>query len=98
MADFWFNRMSEYWVMPLQLDLAEHVRRAKLQVVQTGTFGPMFYGLADDAEIDRNWAGMPLLGIEENLALAAERIPQIQAAGAKVVAQMSLGWHYGDHE
>ena len=98
MADFWFNRMSEYWVMPLQLDLAEHVRRAKLQVVQTGTFGPMFYGLADDAEIDRNWAGMPLLGIEENLALAAERIPQIQAAGAKVVAQMSLAWHYGDHE
>ncbi len=98
MKDFWFNRMAEYWVMPQHLDLVEHVSRAKLQVVQTGTFGPMFYGLADDAGVDRNWPGMPLVGIEENLALAAECIPQIQAAGAKVVAQMSLGWHYGDHE
>ncbi len=86
MTDFWFNRMAEYWVMPLHVDLAEHVSRAKLQVVQTGTFGPMFYGLADDAGVDRNWPGMLLVGIEENLALAVECIPKIQAAGAKVVA------------
>ena len=98
MTDFWFNRMAEYWVMPLHMDLAEHVSRANLQVVQTGTFGPMFYGLADDTGVDRNWPGMPLVGIEENLALALECIPKIQAAGAKVVAQMSLGWHYGDYE
>ena len=98
MTDFWFNRMAEYWVMPLQLDLAEHVRRARLQVVQTGTFGPMFYGLAEDPDVDRNWSGMPLVGIAENLALAAERIPQWQAAGARVVGQISLGWHYGDHQ
>ena len=66
MTDFWFNRMAEYWVMPLQLDLAEHVQRARLQVVQTGTFGPMFYGLAGDPDVDRNWSGMPLMGIAEN--------------------------------
>lgn len=98
MKDFWFNRMAEYWVMPLQLDLAEHVQRAKLQLVQTGTFGPMFYGLANDPSIDRGWVGMPLLGLKENIELAAERIPQLQKSGAKVVGQMSLGWHYGDHE
>jgi hypothetical protein len=43
-------------------------------------------------------AGMPLVGIEENLELAAEVIPQIQAAGARVVGQLSSTMHYGDHE
>jgi hypothetical protein len=98
MTGFWFNRMAEYWVVPREFDLAEHARRAQLQLVQAGTFGPMFYGLAHDQSIDRNWAGMPLLGVEENLAMMAELIPRIQAAGAKVVGQMSLGWHYGDDE
>ena len=36
MTDFWFDRIAEYWEIPMQLDLAEHVRHARLQVVQTG--------------------------------------------------------------
>ncbi|NKB72110.1 MAG: hypothetical protein GKR89_33955 [Candidatus Latescibacteria bacterium] len=98
MADFWFNRMTQHWTMPQRLDLVEHVRRGKVQLVQMGTYGPMFYGLADDADVDRSWAGMPRIGIEENLALAAKLIPQLQEAGARVVGQLSLGWTYGDHD
>ena len=96
--NFWFNRMAEHWSIPQRLDLVEHVRRAKLQVVQVGTFGPMFYSLADDPEVDRHWVGMPLVGIQENLARAAELIPQLQEAGARVVGQMSMAWNYGNHE
>ena len=96
--NFWFNRMAEHWSIPQRLDLVEHVRRAKLQIVQVGTFGPMFYSLADDPEVDRHWVGMPLVGIRENLACAAELIPQLQEAGARVVGQMSMAWNYGNHE
>lgn len=95
---FWFNRMVEYWTIPLPLDLPAQVRRAGLQMVQTGTFCPMFYALADDPTVDRGWVGMPLVGIRENLDLAARLIPEIQAAGAKLVGQMSMAWNYGDHE
>ena len=97
-GNFWFNRMAEHWSIPERLDLVEHVRRAKLQVVQMGTFGPMFYSLADDPEVNRHWVGMPLVGIEENLACAAELIPQLQEAGARVVGQMSMAWNYGNHD
>ncbi len=96
--NFWFNRMAEHWSIPQRLDLVEHVRRAKLQVVQVGTFGPMFYSLADDPEVNRHWVGMPLIGVRENLACAAELIPQLQEAGARVVGQMSMAWNYGNHE
>ena len=96
--NFWFNRMAEHWSIPERLDLVEHVRRAKLQVVQIGTFGPMFYSLADDPEVNRHWVGMPLVGIEENLACAAELISQLQEAGARVVGQMSMAWNYGNHD
>ena len=96
--NFWFNRIAEHWSIPERLDLVEHVRRAKLQVVQVGTFGPMFYSLADDPEVNRHWVGMPLVGIRENLACAAELIPQLQEAGARVVGQMSMAWNYGNHE
>ena len=96
--NFWFNRMAEHWSIPQRLDLVEHVRRAKLQVVQVGTFGPMFYSLADDPEVNRHWVGMPLIGIQENLACAADLIPQLQEAGARVVGQMSMAWNYGNHE
>ena len=95
---FWFNRMVEHWSIPERIDLVEHVRRAQLQVVQVGTFGPMFYSLADDPEVNRHWVGMPLVGVKENLARAAELIPQLQAAGARVVGQMSMAWNYGSHE
>ncbi len=96
--NFWFNRMAEHWSIPQRLDLVEHVKRAKLQVVQVGTFGPMFYSLADDPEVNRHWVGMPFIGVEENLACAAALIPQLQEAGAKVVGQMSMAWNYGNHE
>ena len=95
---FWFNRMAEHWSIPERLDLVEHVKRAKLQVVQVGTFGPMFYSLVDDPEVNRHWVGMPLVGVRENLACAAELIPQLQEAGARVVGQMSMAWNYGNHE
>ena len=45
---FWFNRMVEHWIVPQRVDLVDLVRRARLQVVQTGTLGPQFYGLAGD--------------------------------------------------
>ena len=96
--NFWFNRMAEHWSFPQRLDLVEHVKRAKLQVVQVGTFGPMFYSLADDPEVNRHWVGMPLVGVRENIACAAELIPQLQEAGARVVGQMSMAWNYGNHE
>ena len=95
---FWFNRLIEYWTLPTADQVVDHVRRGKVQLVQMGNFGPDFYGLADDADVERSWAGMPLVGIEENLQLAAEVIPQVQAAGARVVGQLSSTLHYGDHE
>ncbi len=101
MENFWFNRMAEYWSLPRPQEreaVIEHVRRADLQVVQTGNFGPFFYGLADDPEVPRFSVGMPLLGIRKNLAYAAELIPQIQEAGARVIGQMSTTWHYANHK
>lgn len=95
---FWFNRLIEYWTLPTPEQILEHVRRGHVQVVQMGNFGPDFYSLADDASVERSWAGMPAIGIQPNLALAAELIPQVQAAGARVVGQLSSTLHYGDHE
>jgi hypothetical protein len=95
---FWFNRMVEYWSMPLNLDLIDLVRRARIQLVQAGTFGPQFYSLADDPEADRRWVGMPLVGVRENLAHAERMINGVQEAGARFIGQMSMSWHYGDHE
>jgi hypothetical protein len=95
---FWFNRMVEYWDIPLHLDLVEHTRRARLQVLQLGDFGPMFWGLADDPAVPRHWVSMPLVGVRENLAYAADLFPRLHEAGARVVAQLSLSWNYGDHE
>ena len=87
---FWFNRIIEYWNLPTADLVLDHVRRGKVQVVQVGNFGVDFYGLADDPDVVRQWPGMPALGIEENLELAADLIPQIQEAGARVVGQFSL--------
>ena len=87
---FWFNRIIEYWNLPTADLVLDHVRRGKVQVVQVGNFGVDFYGLADDPDVGRQWPGMPALGIEENLELAADLIPQIQEAGARVVGQFSM--------
>jgi hypothetical protein len=95
---FWFNRLIEYWSLPRPEQILDHVRRGHVQLVQMGNFGPDFYALADDPNVARSWAGMPDVGVEENLALAADLIPRVQAAGARVVGQLSSTLHYGDHE
>jgi len=95
---FWFNRVVEYWSMPLNLNLIDLVRRGQIQVVQTGTFGPQFYSLANDTDVDRHWVGMPMVGIHENLAHAEQMIADVHEAGARFIGQMSISWHYGDHE
>ena len=67
-------------------------------MVQAGNFGPMFYGLADDAELDRWFPDQPLVGIEANLDYARDLVSRVQAEGARYVGAMSMSWHYGDHE
>jgi hypothetical protein len=96
-TEFWFNRLIEYWTLPRAEEVVEHVIRGKVQVVQIGNFGPDFYSLADDSQVDRFTVGMPLVGIENNLDYAADLIPKIQSAGARVVGQLSSTLHYGDH-
>ncbi|HJP30998.1 MAG: hypothetical protein QF689_17880 [Candidatus Latescibacteria bacterium] len=95
---FWFNRLIEYWTLPEPGQVLDHVRRGHVQVVQMGNFGPDFYSLADDPDVHRSWAGMPAVGVEANLERAADLIPKVQAAGARVVGQLSSTLHYGDHE
>ncbi len=97
-ADFWFNRHIEYWNLPAAEDVLDHVRRARVQVVQMGNFGPDFYSVAEDPEVARSLCGMPVVGIEPNLALAAQLIPQVRDAGARVVGQLSMTLYFGDHE
>ena len=97
-TEFWFNRLIEYWTLPQAEQVVDHVRRGNVQIVQIGNFGPDFYSLADDPEIDRFWAGMPLVGIENNLELASSVISQVQDVGARVVGQLSSTLHYGNHE
>lgn len=95
-GEFRFNRAVVHWCPPQRLDLAEHVRRGRLQLVQCGNFGPMFYGLADDPEVARWFPGQPLVGIDANLEYAADLIRRVREAGARYVGQMSISWHYGD--
>lgn len=97
-GDFWFNRFIEYWNLPEDADrLVDHVRRGRVQVVQMGNFGPDFYSVAEDDSVARSWAGMPRVGIGPNLQLAAELIARVQAEGARVVGQLSMTMHFGDH-
>ena len=49
---FWFNRLIEYWTLPEPEQVLDHVRRGHVQVVQMGNFGPDFYSLADDSDVD----------------------------------------------
>ncbi len=50
-GEFWFNRMLEYWSVPLKVDVVDLVRRGRVQMVQIGTYCPQFYALADDPDI-----------------------------------------------
>tara|TARA_B100001123_G_scaffold445580_1_gene597540 strand:+ start:5371 stop:7461 length:2091 start_codon:yes stop_codon:yes gene_type:complete len=98
--EIWFNRMVEHWTLPGPDErdrFLDHVRLARIQVVQSGNFGPFFYGLGDDPEAERYWVGMPLVGVRENLDYAEELIQDIQETGALVVGQISLTWHYANH-
>ena len=83
------SRIIEHWMLSDDPNVLDHVRRARIQVVQMGNFGVEFYSLVGDEEIVRFSAGMPLLGMKENLELAGEVIPRVQEAGARVVAQLS---------
>ncbi|MBT4498792.1 MAG: hypothetical protein HOC74_13780 [Gemmatimonadetes bacterium] len=92
------SRIIEHWTLPEAYQVVDHVRRARIQLVQAGNFGMEFYSLAGDGDIERSWAGMPLLGAKANLERAAEVIPQIQEEGARVVGQLSTTMHFGNHE
>ncbi len=94
----WFQRVTVHWSPSPRIDLAEHVREGRLQVVQAGNFGPMLYGLADDESVTRWFPGQPSYGLETCLDEARTRIADVQAAGARYIGQMSVSWHYGDHE
>ena len=95
---FAFQRCAVHWCPPQRIDLVEHVREARLQLVQAGNFGPMFYSLADDPQVPRWWVGQPLQGIEANLDYARDLIAGVQAEGARYIGTMSMSWNYGDHE
>lgn len=90
-------RIIEHWTLPTAAQVVDHVRRARIQLVQMGNFGVEFYSLTDDEEFTSS-SGMPLRGAKANLDLAAEVIPQVQEAGAKVVGQLSTTMLYGNHE
>ncbi|MDA0334054.1 MAG: hypothetical protein O2782_02700 [bacterium] len=98
MPAFNFQRCAVHWCPPQRLDLVEHVREGRLQMVQAGNFGPMFYGLADDPTVERSFPGQPLHGIEANLDYARDLISRVQAEGARYVGTLSMSWNYGDHE
>jgi len=52
----------------------------------------MFYGPADDPEVERTFPGQPPLGIEANLDYARNLIAGVQAEGARYVGTMSMSW------
>ena len=95
---FSFQRCTVRWCPPQRLDLIEHLREGRLQMVQVGNFEPKFYGLADDPEVERTFPGQPPVGIEANLDYARNLIAGAQAEGARYVGTMSMSWNYGDHE
>ena len=78
------SRIVEHWTLPTAAQVVDHVRRARIQLVQVGNFGVDFYSLVGDENIVPSWSGMPLPSAQANLDLAAEVIPQIQEAGANV--------------
>ena len=92
------SRIIEHWTLPAASQVVDHVRRARIQLVQVGNFGVDFYSLVDDEYIEPSWSGMPLRSAAANLDLAAEVISQIQEAGALVTGQLSTTMHFGDHE
>ena len=54
------SRIIEHWSLAEASQVVDHVRRARIQLVQVGNFGVDFYSLADDDDIEPSWSGMPL--------------------------------------
>ena len=92
------SRIIEHWILPDAPQVLDHVRRARIQLVQVGNFGVEFYSLAGDESVEPSWSGMPLGSVRANLDLAAEVISRIQEAGALVTGQLSTTMHFGNHE
>ena len=92
------SRIIEHWTLPAASQVVDHVRRARIQLVQIGNFGVDFYSLVGDENIEPSWSGMPLRGAKANLDLAAEVISQIKECGASVTGQLSTTMHFGNHE
>ena len=92
------SRIIEHWILPDTPQVLDHVRRARIQLVQVGNFGVEFYSLAGDESVAPSWGGMPLGGVKDNLDLAAEVISRIHEAGALVTGQLSTTMHFGNHE
>ena len=47
------SRIIEHWTLPEAYQVVDHVRRARIQLVQAGNFGMEFYSLAGDGDIER---------------------------------------------
>ena len=92
------GRMIEHWTLPTASQVVDHVRRARIQLVQVGNFGADFYSLAGDEDIPPSWSGMPLPSARANLDMAAEVLPRIREAGASVTGQLSTTMNFGNHE
>ena len=92
------GRMIEHWTLPTASQVVDHVRRARIQLVQVGNFGADFYSLAGDENVPPSWSGMPLASARANLDMAGEVIPRIREAGAGVTGQLSTTMNFGNHE
>lgn len=92
------SRIIEHWTLPRAAQVLDHVRRGRIELVQVGNFGADFYSLAGDESVPASWSGMPLGSVKASLDLAAEVIPRIQEAGARVTGQLSTTMHFGNHE
>ena len=63
------SRIIEHWTLPAASQVVDHVRRARIQLVQVGNFGVDFYSLVGDENIEPSWSGMPLRRAKANLGL-----------------------------
>ena len=46
------SRIIEHWTLPAASQVVDHVRRARIQLVQVGNFGVDFYSLVGDEHIE----------------------------------------------
>ena len=53
------SRTIEHWILPDSPQVLDHVRRARIQLVQVGNFGVEFYSLAGDESVEPSWGACP---------------------------------------